>query len=341
MRFGASVCFLVASELRDRFASSFTTAIFLHDVNNRWLRISKDPSMEIKSLLYWTLVPSFSLTLFAIPGCQPTNKSDDTNASEAAKSSPKKDSSPSGSSPVVSDESEHGHKPGAHGGIMVSLGRDSYHVEAVIDSSGSVRLYTLGQDESRVFEVESQTLKGFVKAFGAADSMPISFEPTPQEGDVPGKTSLFVGQLPSELIGKKLDVTIPNIRINGERFRLGFVSGDEDHGAGTPMPEKLADNEEKALYLVPGGQYTAADIEANGGMTASQKFKGIKSAHDMNPKQGDRICPITETKANPKFSWVIGGKPYQFCCPPCVDEFLKSAKASNDPLPAPETFVKQ
>jgi hypothetical protein len=297
--------------------------------------------MEIKSLLYWTLVPAVSLTLIAIPGCEPTNKSDDTNASEASKSSPKKDSSTSGSSPVGSDESEHGHKPGAHGGIMVSLGRDSYHVEAVIDSSGSVRLYTLGQDESRVFEVESQTLKGFVKAFGATDSMPISFEPTPQEGDAPGKTSLFVGQLPSELIGKKLDVTIPNIRINGERFRLGFVSADEDHGAGTPMPEKLADNEEKALYLVPGGQYTAADIEANGGMTASQKFKGIKSAHDMNPKQGDRICPITETKANPKFSWVIGGKAYQFCCPPCVDEFLKSAKASNDPLPAPDTFVKQ
>ena len=26
---------------------------------------------------------------------------------------------------------DHGHKPGAHGGIMISLGRDSFHAEAV------------------------------------------------------------------------------------------------------------------------------------------------------------------------------------------------------------------
>ncbi len=31
---------------------------------------------------------------------------------------------------------------------MVSLGRDSYHVEAVIDSQGAVRLYTLGKTKA-------------------------------------------------------------------------------------------------------------------------------------------------------------------------------------------------
>lgn len=297
--------------------------------------------MKYKNRFSWTLVPAVSLSLLAIAGCGPTPQSDKPDSAESSIKTKPNDQPSAGSTQAQSDESEHGHKPGAHGGIMVSLGRDSYHVEAVIDSSGSVRLYTLGQDESRVIEVESQSLKGFVKAFGDTDSKPISFEPSPQEGDTTGKTSLFIGQLPAELVGKKLDVTIPNIRIEGERFRLGFVSGDDAHGPGTEMPEKLADSEEKELYLVPGGQYTAADIEANGTMTASQKFKGIKSAHDMNPKPGDRICPITETKANPKFEWTIGGKSYQFCCPPCVDEFLKSAKASKDPLPDPTTFVKQ
>jgi multiple sugar transport system substrate-binding protein len=38
------------------------------------------------------------------------------------------------------------------------------------------------------------------------------------------------------------------------------------------------------------------------------------------------ICPISKTKAAPKFSWVVGGKTYQFCCPPCVDEFVQTAK---------------
>lgn len=238
-------------------------------------------------------------------------------------------------------EAEHGHIPGAHGGIMVSLGRDSYHVEAVVDSTGTIRLYTLGNDESRVIDVENQTLTGFVKSEGDADSQAISFEPTPQDGDGPGRTSLFVGQLPAEFIGRKLDVTIPNIRIDGERFRLGFVSGQESHPESTPMPAKVASEAERELYLTPGGRYTVADIAANGNVTASQKFQGIKSEHDMKPMAGDMLCPISGTKANSEFTWIIDGQPYQFCCPPCVDEYLASAKASNAPLPAPETFRKK
>jgi YHS domain-containing protein len=244
-------------------------------------------------------------------------------------------------SATAAPDSEHGHRPGAHGGIMVSLGRDSYHVEAVVDSAGSIRLYTLGQDETRVIDIESQTLKGFVKAEGDTDSKSIAFEPSPQEGDSQNKTSLFVGKLPNEFVGRKLDVTIPNIRIAGERFRLGFQTGQEIHGEMTGMPDKVESDEEGELYLTVGGRYTAADIAANGNMTASQKFKGTKSAHDMNPKSGDRICPITETKANPKFAWVIDGKAYQFCCPPCIDEFLKAAKASTDALPDPESYIKK
>jgi YHS domain-containing protein len=82
-------------------------------------------------------------------------------------------------------------------------------------------------------------------------------------------------------------------------------------------------------------------VAANGNLTASQKFKGIKSAHDMNPKPGERTCPISGTKANPSFTWIVDGKPYLFCCPPCVDEFVKGAKASDDPLPDPESYVKE
>src|SRR5262245_6972704 len=53
---------------------------------------------------------------------------------------------------------EHAHKPSAHGGIVVSIGRDSYHAEAVFEKGGTLRLYMLGQDETKVLEVESQTL---------------------------------------------------------------------------------------------------------------------------------------------------------------------------------------
>ncbi len=301
--------------------------------------------MTKRQLGFLFVLPIATVALLAVSGCNPTKseKAAEPNASRVEDAGTGAvNAKDSAKSSVTSDvDGEHGHIPGAHGGIMVSLGRDSYHVEAVIDSEGVVRLYTLGKDESRVIDVESQTLKGFVKADGDTDSKSISFEPSPQGGDSPGKTSLFVGQLPQELVGRKIDVTIPNIRIDGERFRLGFVSIRESHGESSDMPAKVANEAERELYLTPGGRYTAADIAANGNMTASQRFKGIKSEHDMKPKVGDMLCPISGTKANSKFTWIIDGKPYEFCCPPCVDEYLTSAKASTEPLPDPDSFIKK
>lgn len=235
-------------------------------------------------------------------------------------------------------DEEHGHKPGAHGGIMISLGRDSYHAEAVFEKGGMLRLYTLGKDESRVIDVEKQTLKGFVKAEGDAEAHPFTLEAEPQDGDAEGRTSQFLGTLPKGLWGMNLDVTVPNIVISGERFRLGFKSSPEQHDEG--MPNKVADEEERKLYLTPGGKYTEADIQANGNVTASMKFKGLKSSHDMFPKPGDKICPVTKTKANPQFTWVVDGKAYEFCCPPCVDEFVKMAKSTPEEILKPSDYVK-
>jgi len=308
----------------------------------------QDWKMKMNKWLIAAMLPASGLVLSLIAGCTPspiaTSKHDSSTAIHPSNTPPPSESgvvsSAASNAKAAESDSEHGHKSGQHGGVMVSLGRDSYHVEAVIDSTGSIRLYTLGKDETRVIDIESQTLKGFVKAESDNDAKSITFEPQPQEGDAEKRTSMFVGTLPSELVGRRLNVTIPNIRIDGERFRLGFQSGQESHGDNPEMPDMLTEGKEKDLYLTPGGRYTAADIAANGNMTATQKFKGIKSSHNMNPELGDRICPISRTKANPKFAWTIDGKQYLFCCPPCVDEFVTMAKATNDPLPEPESYVK-
>ncbi|MFM8289551.1 MAG: hypothetical protein ACKOGA_22900 [Planctomycetaceae bacterium] len=227
-------------------------------------------------------------------------------------------------------DEEHGHKPGLHGGILVSLGRDSYHAEAVFEAGGKLRLYMLGQDESRVLEVEEQQLKAFARRADGSEAVPFTLQPEPQEGDRAGRTSQFVASLPEGLSGPGVEVTIPNLAIEGERFRVGFASATADHSE--PMPDRVADDEEAALYLTAGGKYTQSDIDANGRVTASTKFRGLKSLHDMSPKPGDRICPVTKTKANPKFTWIVNGEPYQFCCPPCVDEFVRTAKQSPDEI---------
>ncbi|MBA4066934.1 MAG: hypothetical protein C0501_25150 [Isosphaera sp.] len=226
-------------------------------------------------------------------------------------------------------DGDHGHKPTAHGGIVVPIGRDNYHGEAVFEKDGVVRFYTLGQDEAKVIEVEAEPLTAYAKPEGGSEAAPFVFKAEPQPGDSPGKTSQFVGRLPRDLWGKKVEVTIPSVRIGGERFRVGFSSAPVGH-ADPAVPGGLADAEERKLYLTPGGKYTAADIAANGNKTASEKFKGVPVSHDLKPKAGDPICPVTLTKAGPAFTWVIDGQKYQFCCPPCVDEWVQLAKDKPD-----------
>lgn len=237
---------------------------------------------------------------------------------------------------MVSDE--HGHKAGEHGGLIVQIGRDNYHAEAVFEKGGTLRIHILGKDEGKIQEVESQSLTGYVRPAEGGEAISFQLEPEQQPDDSEGKTSVFVGRLPDELRGKSVDVTIPSIRINGERFRFAVKMTIERHDA--DMPSKVNDAEEEALYLTPGGIYTAADIEANGHDTASRKFQGLMSSHDMKPKSGDKICPVTMTKANPKFTWIVAGKTYEFCCPPCVDEFVKTAKERPEEIKPPDEYVK-
>jgi hypothetical protein len=92
--------------------------------------------------------------------------------------------------------------------------------------------------------------------------------------------------------------------------------------------------------LTPGGLYTESDIQANGRTTASEKFSKFQAKHDFQPRQGDALCPVTRTKANPTCTWIIGGKKYAFCCPPCIDEFLELAKQAPEAIKSPEEYKK-
>ena len=270
-----------------------------------------------------------------------TNTAANTPAAKNAEAKAPAVSPPAAPNTAAKPEGEHGHKPGSHGGFIVSIGADNFHAEAVFEKGSRFKLLMLGKDESQIVEVEKQSLTAYIKAEGDTEATEVPVEAAPQNGDSEGMTSQFAGTVPSELAGKPLIVTIPSIRIKGERFRIGFTTITEKHEAADGMPAKVSDEAERQLYLTPGGKYTQADIEANGNLTASQRFKGQMSAHNLKPQPGDKICPITTTKANPKFTWIVGGKSYEFCCPPCVDEFVKTAKLQPDEILAPEEYVKK
>ncbi len=82
-----------------------------------------------------------------------------------------------------SAEEEHPHIAGAHGGIVIPIGSDSYHAEAVIEKDGQFRLLMLGADETRIQEVDVQSVKAYIKVAGDTDATPIDMKAVPQDGD--------------------------------------------------------------------------------------------------------------------------------------------------------------
>jgi hypothetical protein len=113
------------------------------------------------------------------------------------------------------------------------------------------------------------------------------------------------------------------------------------HGDLIPaMPRGIDASAEQALYLTPSGLYSMDDIEANGRILPSDKFRMLKARHDFNPQPGDRLCPITRTKSNPECTWIVGGRTYEFCCPPCIDEFVQLAKSNPDQVEPPAVYVR-
>ena len=231
---------------------------------------------------------------------------------------------------------DHAHKPAPHGGVIVSVeeGGDHYHVEAVVEKGGTLKLYTFGEEVSQGLEVESQVLAAQLRREADGEFMPVDLVPLPQPSEPEGKTSQFFGKLPQGLQGSPLVVRIASIEMGGKRFPLVFVIPASAGGGAD-------DQTEEKLYLTAGGKYGEEDIAANGRQTASARYKVFRAEHNTWPKRGDRICPVTRFLANRRFTWVVSGKTYEFCCPPCIDQFVRRAKGQPQAIRDPEEYVKK
>jgi hypothetical protein len=235
------------------------------------------------------------------------------------------------------DATEHGHAKGTE-----ALG--DYHARIAVEQGGVLRLFILGKDETKVASIEEQEVAGLLQAEGEPQGVRIILKADRQTGDPPGKTSQFLGTVPEALRGKALIADL-RVMINGDPYRPRFASvpGSGHNDDGHSPPKGVTADNERELFLTPGGIYTAADIQANGNTTPSQKFKG-KQFHmldDQEPelRSGDKICPITNNRSNPQCTWIVNGKEYEFCCPPCLNKFVALAKKQSQKIKAPEAYV--
>lgn len=247
---------------------------------------------------------------------------------------------------VASSGSGHQDKP-RHGGQIVSAGNN--HLEAVVGPSGSVTLYVMGITETLPFPLAQKTLWGKASVPGA-EPTPVLLHAAPLAGEPKGQSSVFAGAFPPSLAGKLVHLTI-SVPLSGQEQPAAFDLGPP--GGASPAAAPVHDTAatrvvaapitpaERSLFLKPGGAYTAADIAANGSITPDQKFQGLMANHHLHPKKGAYTCPITMTQASAKFPWIVGGQKYLFCCPPCVAEFVKQAKADPKSIKAPAAYIQQ
>src|SRR5262249_18787869 len=115
---------------------------------------------------------------------------------------------------------------------------------------------------------------------------------------------------------------------------------DKTKGKGKQSKADAGSREAK-VFLTPGGIYTQADIDKNGNTTPSAKFKDVYWEHDDNVKPGDRVCPVTDNKADPQCYWWVNGQKDESCCPPCLEKFVRLAKETPEKVRTPEAYVKK
>ena len=249
-------------------------------------------------------------------------------------------SSPPGPEPKAAKkgdakESEHSHTEGPHGGPLAEWGAEDYHAEFTVDHSArEATVYILGSDAKTPAPIRADKILLSINK----PSFQIELAATPQDSDPKGKSSRFVGK--HAHFGKdRLFAGTISGEVDGKPYAGDFK--EERHNHDKAAANGNRESREAKVFLTPGGIYTDADIEKNGNTVPSAKFKDIYWSHDDNLKAGDRVCPVTDNKADPQCYWWVNGQKYEFCCPPCLEKFVRWAKETPEKVKTPETYVKR
>jgi YHS domain-containing protein len=231
-------------------------------------------------------------------------------------------------------------KEGPHGGALAEWGDHEYHVEFKIDhSAGRATIYILDGEAKSARPIAAEQLTLTLKL---TSPVTVSLRPEPQPGDQAKSASRFVGTHDA-LKQKQAFAGTVSAQVGAKRYSGDFTEIPHNSHPGEPAEPSAAQptQREKDLFLKPGGIYTQADIERNGSIVPSVKYRGVAFDHDDNLKPGDKICPVTVNKADEKCDWWVNGKQYLFCCPPCLEKFVRQAKESPEKIKEPSEYIKK
>lgn len=235
---------------------------------------------------------------------------------------------------------EHEHTESPHKGALAEWGDHEYHAEFVVDHDArEATVYVLDGDAQNAKPIRAGQL---TVALAEQPAVVFTLAATARDGDPPGTASRFVGRHDALATNKPFAGTI-SVEAAGKKYSGAFK--ERPHGGHAPEAPSSAGapptQREKDLFLKPGGVYTQADIEKNGGTVPSVKYRGVAFDHDDDLKPGDKLCPVTVNKADEKCSWWVNGKKYEFCCPPCLEKFVRQAKESPEKIKDPSEYVQK
>ena len=236
--------------------------------------------------------------------------------------------------------SDHDHEIGPHGGIIVAINDDDphYHAEFKMEDDGRIRVFLSAEKPEQVVEVKPQIMIARAMVPGDGEARSIVLRPAEVMSAEPKNTSQFWGRITPDLVGRKFTLKVEGLEIENRKFDFAVASGE---ASDAPERSQAAAAFERDLVLKPRGAYTQEDINASGRDIPSLKYKDVRTRHSTRPKRGDRLCPVSRIKADARITWVVRGKTYQFCCPPCVVDFVALAKDRPDDIVAPEDLVSK
>ncbi len=242
------------------------------------------------------------ISLVALPGC--------TTPPSGAKDKEKDKEKDKGA--------KHDHdEVGPHGGPLADWD-DKFHAEFTIDTAKKQAVVYILDDKAKLAPKIDAAKITKVKLAITSVQPPLLLDLKHDAALSSDKGIAFV--VTHDQFGKQVEMKgVIDGTVDGSPYSNKFTYKPTDKAKGAYLRE---------LYLKPGGIYTEADIKANGTKTAAEKFAGKIWDH-ADKKPGDKVCPITNNRAEKECAWTVNGQAYEFCCHPCVDKFIQ--QAHNEP----------